>query len=260
MTASNPETPLPTKLKERLSALAHSLESSPDALGLLALGSIGQETERADRWSDLDFFVIVERGAKQRYLRNLDWLAAAHPIGWAFANTVDGYKALMDDGVLCEFAVFEPQEIEAIPYAPGRWAWRRTDELPDAWQRSTKPLPTVRPIDWLVGEALSNLLIGLQRLRRGERLAAMRMVQVYALDRLLEIIDQVEASAAGVPCDPFNADRRFEFRHPNRASLVAECAAGVDARPHSALAILAALKTVAPLPPLVVEHIETLAA
>ncbi|MGL4233659.1 MAG: hypothetical protein ACRCWJ_19995, partial [Casimicrobium sp.] len=224
---------LPPKLSERLNALIRSLESRPDALGLLALGSIGQETERADQWSDLDFFVIVQPGAKKRYLESLDWLAAARPLAWAFANTVDGYKALMDDGLLCEFAVFEPQEMESIPYAPGRWAWRRSNELPDAWQRSTKALPATQSVEWLVGEALSNLLVGLQRFRRGERIAAMRMVQVYALDRLLEIIDLIEAPAASVPRDPFNVDRRFEFRHPHRASLVAECAAGIDATPQS---------------------------
>jgi hypothetical protein len=41
---------------------------------------------------------------------------------WAFANTVDSYKALMADGMLCEVAVFEPQELAGIPYSPGRWA------------------------------------------------------------------------------------------------------------------------------------------
>jgi hypothetical protein len=36
--------------------------------------------------SDLDFFVIVRPGTKPAWLANLDWLAAAHPLAWAFAN------------------------------------------------------------------------------------------------------------------------------------------------------------------------------
>jgi hypothetical protein len=62
---------------------------------LLALGSAGLERQRLDRYSDLDFFVIVAQGYKVHYIESLDWLA-------------DGHKALMTDGIFCEFAVFEP--------------------------------------------------------------------------------------------------------------------------------------------------------
>ncbi|MGL4231905.1 MAG: hypothetical protein ACRCWJ_11135, partial [Casimicrobium sp.] len=71
-------------------------------------------------------------------------------------------------------------------------------------------------------------------------------------------IDLIEAPAASVPRDPFNVDRRFEFRHPHRASLVAECAAGIDATPQSALALLAALETVVQVPRLVSQQVEAL--
>jgi hypothetical protein len=250
---------LPARRDERLRALARSLAARPDALGLLALGSIGLETSRADDWSDLDFFVIVRPGSKPAWLANLDWLAAAHPVAWAFANTVDGFKAVMTDGLLCEFAVFEPQELAGIPYAPGRWAWRRDHTLPEVWSTATQPLPETRPDDWLVGEALSNLLVGLLRHRRGEHLAAMRMVQVYALDRVLEWIDRHESAAAGVSRDPFTADRRFERRHPGRVADLASWAPGIDATPQAALALLAQLERMAPLPAAVVQRIRELA-
>ena len=130
---------LPVNLNDRLCALSTSLSERFDAPGLLALGSVGEETERADSYSDLDFFVIVRAGAKPAYLANLDWLAAAHPLAWAFRNTVDGYKAVMADGLLCEFAVFEPHELAGIPYAPGRWAWRR-EEADAEWPASRRRL------------------------------------------------------------------------------------------------------------------------
>lgn len=91
-----------------------SLPARPDALALLALGSVGRETGRADRWSDLDFFVIVCIGAKPRHLADLGWLQAAHPLAWTSANTRDGFKALMTDGAFCDFAVFEPAEVAGL--------------------------------------------------------------------------------------------------------------------------------------------------
>lgn len=251
-------TSLPPVLQSRLQRLAEALAVRRDALGLLALGSVGQETARADAWSDLDFFVIVRPGAKPQYLADLGWLAAAHPLEWAFANTADGYKALMADGLLCEFAVFEPQELHTVAYAPGRWAWRRPGELAEALAcpQRTGPVPNTR--DWLVGEALSNLLVGLQRFRRGERLAAMRMVQVYALDRLLELIDHLQTPVVGVARDPFSADRRFEQRHPAERAMLRQCAGGIDATPQAALALLARLEELVPLPAGVVARIRSL--
>lgn len=256
-TNSHPD--LPAHLAQRLDALASSLAARDDALGLLALGSIGQETSRADAWSDLDFFVLVRAGAKARYLACLDWLHAAHPLAWQFANTRDGCKALMADGMFCEFAVFEPTELSTIPYSPGRWVWRRADEVPEHWARPALALPAQSDPAWLAGEALSNLLVGLQRYRRGECLAAMRMVQVYALDRVLESIDQQETFAPGVTRDPFSADRRFEARHPAEAATLRTWAPGIAATPQAALALLQRLESLAPLPAKVVARIRDLA-
>lgn len=246
-------------LWQRLQALAQSLAARPEALGLLALGSVGQETSRADAYSDLDFFVVVQPGAKPAFLDRLDWLEAAHPLAWQFRNTVDGFKAVMADGLLCEFAVFEPAELATIPYAPGRWVWRRDGSLPDEWSRARVPLPAPHGDDWLVGEALSNLLVGLLRHRRGERLAAMRMVQGHALDRVLEWLDRHEPAARGVSRDPFNADRRFEARHPAHAADLARWAPGLDGTPQAALALLEQLERMAPLPAAVVARIRELA-
>jgi len=154
---------------QRLDALTTSLARRDDALALLALGSVGAERNRLDAWSDLDFFVLVrEGGAKARYIAELDWLAEAHPLVWHFQNTPDGHKALMADGVYCEFAVFEPRELAHVAYAPGRFVWRR-DEVDAALAHPSRPLPNAPDAQWLLGEVLSNLLVGLQRFARGER-------------------------------------------------------------------------------------------
>ncbi len=229
-----------TNLLDRLDAIGRSLRDSGHALALIGLGSCGAETARLDRWSDLDFFAIVETGCKARYLDRLEWLAAAHPVAWHFRNTVDGQKALMSDGVFCEFAVFEPQELAAIPFAPGRVVWKR-EGVDDSIAMPRKVLPSTALPDetWIVGEALSCLFVGLQRWRRGERLSAARLVQGFALDRLIELDALRNAIAPG---DPFNRERRLETRQPALAAEFPALIPGYEATPQAALAMLDALR------------------
>src|SRR5436190_636792 len=100
-------TPQTNLLIARLNAIGASLAQSRGALALIGLGSVGTELERLDDYSDLDFFVIVEPGRKPDFIQNLDWLSRPGPIAYAFRNTAEGYKVLFEDGVFCEFAVFE---------------------------------------------------------------------------------------------------------------------------------------------------------
>jgi hypothetical protein len=244
----------------RLEAIAASLRASGQALALIGLGSVGQDTARLDAWSDLDFFAIVEPGTKARYIQNLDWLAAAHPIAWHFQNTVDGQKALMADGVFCEFAVFEPLELAQIPFAPGRVVWKR-ERVDDDIAVPRKPLPSPQPPgeEWVVGEALSCLFVGLQRWQRGEKLSAARFVQGHALDRLLEL-DALRHPGAATGADPFNRERRLEARRPSLAAELPALVPGYERTPQAALALLQALAARgAVLHPAMVERIRALA-
>ncbi len=237
MTTSPPE-----RLLARLDAIGAALLGSGHALALIALGSVGLERHRLDQYSDLDFFVVVEPGHKSRYIDRLDWLEAAHPLAWHFRNTVDGHKALSTDGIFCEFAVFEPDELAAIPFAPGRIVWRRPD-VAESIAVPVRPMPEVRPAgtDWIVGEALSCLYVGMQRWLRGEKLSAARFVQGHALDRLIELDDSL-AAGAGAGVDPFGRERRLEQRRPELARELPQLAPGYLATPQAALAMLATLE------------------
>jgi hypothetical protein len=253
----------PTQLLARLEAIGVALRDSEHALALLALGSVGLDVHRLDQYSDLDFFVIVQPGHKSRYIDQLDWLAKAHPLAWHFRNTVDGHKALMTDGIFCEFAVFEPQELDRIPFAPGRIVWRHAG-VPDSIAVPRRPLPDPRLPDeaWIVGEALSCLLVGLQRWHRGEKLAAARMVQGHAVDRLIEL-DALRTLAEGAPpaADPFSRERRLEQRQPRLAAELPDVVAGYLHTPSAALSILQALsRRGAVLAPSITDRIRALCA
>lgn len=232
----------PQSLLNRLDNIGHSLERSEHALALIGLGSVGLELDRLDAHSDLDFFVIVEEGYKHAYLASLQWMSDVHPIAYSFLNTDDGYKLLFEDGIFCEFAVFELEELKNIPFAPGRIVWKRADVPDTLSQPSSKPAPqSKRSRDWLLGEALTNLYVGLHREKRGEKLSATRFIQGYAVDRVLELAEYME-TAQQVHRDPFVNERRFEQRFLNLAPQVRVWMQGYEKNCESALAILAFLE------------------
>jgi lincosamide nucleotidyltransferase B/F len=225
-------------LLQRLEAIARSVQASEHVCALIGLGSVGIERDRLDDYSDLDFFVIVDDGFKQRYIENLDWLHAVHPVAYHFRNTPDGHKLLFADGVFCEFAVFEADELGHIPFAQGRTIWKRAG-VDDAIcvPRNTAASPPPHDIEWLVGEALTNLHVGLCRHHRGEKLSAEHLVQHFAVDRLLELAALVERETPQ-PRDAFANARRIEGRFPVFAAQLPRFVQGYERTPESALAIL----------------------
>ena len=229
-------------LLNRLDDIGQSLERSGHALALIGLGSVGLELDRLDSYSDLDFFIIVEGGHKRSYLDSLHWLSDVHPIAYRFLNTDDGYKLLFEDGIFCEFAIFEPEELKQIPFAPGRIVWKRAD-VPETISQPVAAVSSSsrRSKDWLLGEALTNLYVGLLREKRGERLSATRFMQGYAVDRLVELVAYIETGKQ-VHRDLFVNERRFEQRYPGVAHHVHAWMQGYDRNPESALAILAFLE------------------
>jgi hypothetical protein len=229
----------PPRLLQRLDAIAASLAHSGHGLALLGMGSVGTELDRLDHYSDLDFFAIVEPGHKATYIRDLAWLQAVCPIAYAFQNTPDGHKVLFTDGIFAEFAVFVPAELKHIPHDEGRVVWQQ-DGFDATAVRAPTPPPQVHPRAFYVGEALTNLYVGLLRLRRGERLSAMRFIQVYAVNSLLELSAEIEQPLPA-PRDRYAPERRYEQRFPTLAPHLSSFTQGYEDSVASARAILAFL-------------------
>jgi lincosamide nucleotidyltransferase B/F len=224
-------------LLKRLTQIAQSLEGSNQALALIGLGSVGLELERLDEHSDLDFFVIVQDGHKHDFLDNLDWLTSLAPVAYVFMNSLDGHKLLYEDGVFCEFAVFEAFELTKIPFAPGRIVWKKPDAPESLATPQLKSNQHTHSLEWNLGEALTNVLIGVKRFYRGEKLSAARFVQQYAVDRVLELHETLNTQEQSLR-DPFNPERRLEQRHATFSQHVAAFVQGYERTPASALAIL----------------------
>lgn len=214
-------------LLDRMERIGRSVAEKEGTLMLLALGSIGQETERLDEYSDLDFFLIVEDGQKARFIDRLDWLEV-EPLHYQFQNTKDGHKIMYHDGIYGEFAVFELHELATIAYTPGRVVWRR-DEALEVFVTPRLEI-TRESADYYYEEALTNLYVGLLRERRGEMLAGFELVQVAAVQNVLK--------ALGGQGDPFNPTRRVESRQPEMIPFLSDGVKGYGRSIEAAAAIL----------------------
>jgi hypothetical protein len=242
----------------RLDELGAHLAERGDVIALLGLGSAGVERERFDDHSDLDFFVIVDDGAKTRYLEDLDWLQAPCPVSYSFANDRIGRKALYADGVFVEYAVFTVDELTRLPVTGARIVWQRAD-APAGLDRCG-PLPAGPPFDTVefhLNEALTNLYVGLHRALRGEQLTATRFIQSFAVDRIIALLHLTQQRATATR-DVFEPSRRVEQAFPPEVLPLAEMIPGYQANAQAAQATLTWLQARFPVDPVIAEATERL--
>jgi len=225
---------------ETLKKLGSKVSQDERVLCLLGLGSMS-ETSRMDIYSDMDFFLIVTKGTKASFIDNLGWLAV-QPIVYSFKNTPDGYKAMFDNGVFAEFAVFEPDEMVNIGFTKGNVIYAKPGFDQTIVAPRNAPRKEAIDVNYLVNEAATNLLIGAMRERRGEKSAAFMMIQVYAaanIMRLLETLFMVKHHDD----DPYVIDRRIEMKFTESKEILAGLRQGYDRNIASAEFALGFLKT-----------------
>ncbi len=144
-------------------------------------------------------------------------------------------------------------------YAAGRVVWRRDDAPDRAGEPRRAPSPaSPEPIEWYVGEALTNLYVGLHRDLRGERLSGMRLIQVHAVDRLIGLLD-VLGRAGAARQDPFAVERGVERRLDASVLPLHALAPGYGHNREAALAILGVLEGLVPVDARMAQAIRELA-
>jgi hypothetical protein len=238
------------KLLIRLEEIGQAVAGTGRCLALLGLGSVGQERDRLDEFSDLDFFVITRPGETASMLQDLSWLTSIHPVTYYFRNSGDGYKLLYADEIFCEFAVFPVDGLAGIGFAPGQLVWQHEDFDKSVLQPTTgrSVARLERDPQWQLGEALTNLYVGLGRYCRGEKLSAFRFIQHYAVDRLLMLTAEIMIPENGHE-DLFTPERRFEQRYPALKVDLQDFMPGYDYSPAAAGAILTFLEQHFPVNP-----------
>lgn len=250
---------VPERLLAFLDRLGAELDRRGDAVALLGLGSVGRDLHRLDEHSDADFFVVVDdEAARDRYLADLGWLEAAHPVVWSFENSGAGRKALLEDGLFAEYAVFSLAELETAGYPPGRIHWSRAD-APAGLEVPRRPVPRPEPLEHQVGEAITNLYVGLHRDLRGERLTATRFIQGYAVDRWVTVLGHL-GLGRGAQQDVFVVDRGVERRFGGDVLPLPDLVPGYERNAHAAATLLDLLEAHVDLDPTITAAVRELIA
>ena len=207
------------KFREQLQS---NLEPHPAVTGLVFVGSAADVT-RADEWSDHDFFVFTSPGTAEEFRQNLEWIPDYDNISFYFRETDHGLKVVYKSGHVLEFAVFDDDIVLAGVNAyevaldkadiAGRLAAAKVGSIP-------QPLDVDKEFPLL----LSHLLFGTGRYRRGEVLAANQFIIGFCVTSVMKLADVVCVPANGFEdsVDNQNPLRRFELRHPELASELAE--------------------------------------
>jgi lincosamide nucleotidyltransferase len=207
----------PEAYQEFTQQLRKNLEQDENILGLVAAGSMAQQDYQPDEWSDHDFFVIARPGVQDRYRKTYDWLPRSEEIAWAFQETEHGIKAIYRDGHLLEFAVFDEEELKTARINRYRVLFDRarisTQMAKNA--QKTKDASATETDAYHIGQILTNILVGMGRYWRGEKLSAHKFVKINAIHHLTALLNQTTQSPQRGLSDNLDPTRRFEVVHPH---------------------------------------------
>jgi hypothetical protein len=197
---------------ERLRA---SLESIPEVVGLITLGSTCDSTLR-DEWSDHDFWIITEPGVQDHLVEDLSWLPHYQNIAITVQHGKHRRTIVFRNRHKVEFAIFDASEIDSGRIERYRVLIDRNQisELIARVYEDTRKQAQIRP------DALENLCetvwSACERHSRGELLSARQYVDGFAVNKLLSLIDDSEPDDRRK--DVLDPRRRLELRSPSLAA------------------------------------------
>ena len=196
--------------------LTQTLSNNEHVIGIIAVGSMAAQDYFPDQWSDHDFFVIVQSGFQESFRNDLRWLPYSEEIVFSFRETAHGVKVLYRDAHLLEFAVFDPQELHLAQINRYRILLDRSNVETQMRNIRKRTAEGTEPknIHWLFGQFLTNLLVGVGRYHRGEKLSGHFFVKQNALRNLLQLCHACLDSAKKSLLDDLDPFRRLEFAFP----------------------------------------------
>jgi lincosamide nucleotidyltransferase len=200
--------------------LLENLKPDSRVLGIVALGSMAQQSRMPDQWSDHDFFVITTSGEQEVFRQDVSWLPDEGNIVLHVRETAHGLKVLYASAHVIEFAVFDLQELFLAKANDYRVLYDNAD-ISTRMQKiarssSYHPLDETRAFSLF----LSQLLIGAGRYARGEVLSAHGFIKNYAIAELLPLLVKYLPAANKKPLDNLDPVRRFELVFPDVAAEI----------------------------------------
>jgi hypothetical protein len=228
----------PVRFRRYVGRLVEGLAADPRVLGVVGLGSTAMNGREPDRWSDHDVWVVVADGAEEEYRTDPSWLPDAGRLVLWFRETPHGMKGVYDDGHLVEAAVFRADELSvtrANVYRVFLDRERITERMAEIRTETVAERAGGRA-RFLAGQFLTNLLVGVARSARGERLSGHDFVRAQAAGNLLALIAEVVPPQRSGVLDDLSPWRRFEGAYPRLADRVEHALR--EPVPEAALALL----------------------
>ncbi|MBI5931242.1 MAG: hypothetical protein HY862_18180 [Chloroflexi bacterium] len=214
----------PEQYQKFTDQLVANLAHDARVVGIISAGSMAAQGRLPDRWSDHDFFVIVESGQQEDFRQNLQWVPDYDHMIFSFRETEHGVKAIFDYGHLIEFAVFDVEETNLVSLNAYRVLLDRVDlgsRLAAIAHRTA--INTANGNDThYVGQFLSHLMIGAARYKRGEKLSGHRFIKDFALYELLWLLSKYLPAEDRTKLDNLDASRRFEKVFPEMGATISD--------------------------------------
>jgi hypothetical protein len=203
-------------------SLTQTLAADDRVLALVAIGSLAQ-SERVDRWSDHDFWVITTTAAQAGFLTDLSWLPDHTAIALTLRPAEQYYTVLYATGHIAEFAIFGPHDLARGRLTSFRMLFDKGD-ITTHIQTIARNIQQEQASGYNASATFGHFLIalctGAGRAARGEVLSASTYIFQYALDALLTLITHHIPPQRPDLSDPFDPRRRFERVYPDLSTTL----------------------------------------
>jgi hypothetical protein len=193
--------------------LRENLEADNRVLGLVFLGSAAEQSRLPDEHSDHDFFVITSKGVQEEFRQNLAWLPDAEKIAINYRETSHGLKVIYSNGHLIEFAIFDEDELFLARVNDYRVDLDKAEITKSLQQIASQPNPELDPQKALNG-FLSELLIGVRRCNRGEKISGKAFIKQYSFYHFMRLLCHYLPAENKQRLDNLDPFRRFELVFP----------------------------------------------
>lgn len=239
-------------IRARLEQIRDFIARQDQALAIISPSGHEKHCSIKDNDCDICLILLVKSTPNDTEAHDKDlhkdihWLADIQHIAYEFKRSPGHFRFLFSDGLFCDFTVLDENELDLSSLQNGEILWQK-DACPaqlnaalssSEVQGSHNSVIKHEESCWLLGEFLTNLLIGLRRYSKGDKLSAFYLIQHNALTQLLELVDKWEAKDGTGEASTVRTDGSFETNYPQLVPLVEEFASGYDYSPKSAHAML----------------------
>lgn len=206
------------RFSEFLAQLIERARADDRIVSVVGMGSTAAR-ERVDEWSDHDFALVTRPGFEQEFRDDLSWLPAAGRIAVSVIEGHGGVKVIYRDGHVLEFGITDIAGLAG-------WKANAYEVLygPPEVESAMAAIATHRPADADASRdialLLTQVLIGVGRARRGERLNASELVRGQAVGHLLSAAAHRAPTGRARMLDDLDPTRRVERAFPELTARI----------------------------------------